>query len=197
MYSFDWSLFKNREHVGQCISHLGNNIYETKCRKFACRRLFQCPNYDVCKKSLPLILLSAYRGRCFDCDLFFGKNLEKKNKGEFPIFLEDKDLLSIYCVHSFCASCIRKATNQKSFDQQDEELLIIKGKRLMKNSHKKIKIFIEQEANDIEEAQSELVQSDEEEEISIEEENFLIEGSSFKCPICRFALDKPGFLVYK
>ena len=122
------------------------------------------------------------------------KNLEKKNNGECPICLEEKALFSVYCNHSFCAVCIRKSLKNVLFDQQPDAVLLKKGGRLIRNSHRQILADHRQRAFLESETESEVY--DMEDEI-FQEENFLIEGVSFKCPVCRFFLENHGFLVYK
>jgi len=94
---------------GVCLLQYGNHDYY---RSYDCShqcKLISCPNCEICYTQNPKWVQDCHNGRCFNCDLTFGKNLEKSNiLLECPVCLETKTLYLLDCNHQLCATCMQK-----------------------------------------------------------------------------------------
>jgi len=77
-------------------------------------KLELCPNFKACNQFLKKIHKDYYNGRCLDCDITFGKNLEFVNENnECPICLDNKIncVRMPNCTHIVCLQCFKKCFN--------------------------------------------------------------------------------------
>jgi hypothetical protein len=72
----------------------------------------RCPNFLLCRRQDPAVMMDAVGGRCLLCNMEFGRSLTffKPAKGEeCPICLECESLQMRLpgCTHSVCLPCYR------------------------------------------------------------------------------------------
>ncbi len=75
----------------------------------------KCPNFELCKSSLPKVLMDCYNGLCLDCDMMFGTwqggkgKLNTKENTECPICLKKVKCISLpKCEHYVCIECMKR-----------------------------------------------------------------------------------------
>jgi len=112
---------QKNECQGQCISQCGRGNYmRVEDCEFKCKP-YKCPNYEICGTQTPLALQSCWGGRCLDCEMMFGNNLQQSNfKKECMVCLENKFLYKLDCPHQLCASCFRKIYLKKKEYHQNK-----------------------------------------------------------------------------
>jgi len=150
---------------GSCLRQTGFDgrdwIKEKEC-EFDCKPL-KCPNFDVCKQLLPEAFFGCYGGRCYDCNLYLGRNLEHGGSTEeCPVCLEEAFLYKLDCNHICCAFCIHKLFFPS-----------------LQPYHYRVNNRVEDEVDNDNENDDHEVQSENEEDSEEEEE------SEVKCPLCR------------
>lgn len=155
---------------GTCLLQCDN--LEDYYRSYHCPhecRLIACPNYEICSCQIPEWLYNCHNGRCYSCNLTFGKNLEKnKDLSECPVCLENEALYSLDCNHQLCAMCMQKIYLPN----------IIKEHKLYEISEYIPLVYNETEENMYDNQEPE----DEESNHGTNVENYNYER---KCPLCR------------
>lgn len=97
---------------GQCLRQAGpENIYYRDSKSTCTNNCLpvSCPNYTLCGNVYPAIYNECWRGRCVNCDIIFGCNLEffKEANFECCICMEKKSISVKMpsCSHKFCTIC--------------------------------------------------------------------------------------------
>lgn len=99
---------------GECLEQtddLKGYISNPNC-PYECRPV-PCPNFKLCNKIAPFIILDCHDGLCSSCDIEFGRWQGGKGKlttlnDECPICLEDKECISLpKCDHFICIDCFQ------------------------------------------------------------------------------------------
>lgn len=111
----DWCGYRRRDGTEWC-----------RCTREMC--LPPCPNWFVCgNKEYPKWVLGVNCGRCRNCDVCIGRNLEKienLNGWECPVCLECSEVAVIFpdcpSKHKFCIGCTQNLLWGQLTD--DEEL---------------------------------------------------------------------------
>ena len=82
-------------------------------------KLELCPNFSVCNQFLKVVQLEGFDGRCLDCDIVFGRNLEFETVlRECPICLGDNidNVKMPNCCHSLCKNCFQELFRRGASD---------------------------------------------------------------------------------
>lgn len=107
---------------GMCLQQDDHPNKYTKNPDYVCSfncQPVKCPNFLVCGNDDPQCILWCHAGRCYHCDLMFGKWCDSSNKGNL-IFIDNLEECCICldnnkvgvsqpkCEHYICVDCFKE-----------------------------------------------------------------------------------------
>lgn len=131
--------FNECDGGGSCFTRIKLGPYTKKYNCIHKCKLIKCPNFDICQHERPQHILNIHSGRCFDCNIHWGINLEKKivnlsssvdldNPSECQLCMRTYPYLykQPQCEHCLCAICLRKIHFDITVNPKDLPLIIRK-----------------------------------------------------------------------
>lgn len=119
---------------GYCLSQ---QTVDTYYRPASCSHMcspIPCPNWNLCQRALPQQVLDCYQGRCFQCDLTFGRNLVIEHPAPFdfecPICMHSNVSTRVQwpdCIHWYCQECFYRLWFDNTWQTHPERLLVHKS----------------------------------------------------------------------
>lgn len=127
----------NTKHIcngdGSCLTQTTDCNTYGKNQDFTCVHNCQpaeCPNFAVCGDKSPKWYYRCHDGRCWSCNLTFGKNLTfPEEPRECPICFDTaQSIIQPNCTHSVCVECFKRTrvtgpprTGEPQFPYPDRE----------------------------------------------------------------------------
>ena len=104
---------------GECFEQGDDGRYNESHRHLICDKgctLIRCPNFEYCGEILPEQFLDCFHGRCFSCDLNFGKNLTFADDIDCTVCLETtRGVKRVNCDHYSCIKCFQESHKSQTY----------------------------------------------------------------------------------
>jgi len=88
----------------ECTSIIEWCVVPANCQ-YNCE-LQKCNNFIICKTKHPEWYLDCHNGCCINCDINFGPLTFLEEESECCICFENKKMVKLICIHTFCFECI-------------------------------------------------------------------------------------------
>ena len=105
-----------REYKCDCECECPENIQEYTSGKCYVCTVIDCPNIRICGIRLPRMIMNCYRGRCFNCDITWGRDFIFSLETEDCPICGESNLWCVkqpFCNHKICVDCFKNMGNHE------------------------------------------------------------------------------------